>query len=329
MIPAPLIDFALPSFIIVALTGAAQIGLFATLKESEATLDELSERTKTNKRPLQILLETLEHIGYVEADNGTWSLTSYTRKAVPVDEYSEIIPFFREQMMRTVENVDRALRETPEQGVIGWKPLKEGEFGRSYQITMRWLARQTVEEVTKKVDLPEGAERMIDVGGSHGLYCVEMCRKFPELKGTVMDWPIGIENARQTLREETDVADRIDTLEGDFFEDEFPGQYDYAFLGNIIHSNSPEENRKLFRKLAGATTDGAKLGILDQLDNVGGSRFNQSVAALIGWNLFLFVNGRSYKVDQVKEWLSEAGFQDVNVQPLKKSPGFILLVAKK
>ncbi len=328
-IPAPLIDFALPSFMITALTGAAHIDLFKILDKSDATLEELSEKTGANKRPLRILLRTLEHMGYVKNEDERWTLSSYARKAVPLQELSEILPFFREQLTRTVQNVEEALLETPEEGVIGWDPVKEGEFGKSYQAAMRWLAKQSVEEVTKKIDLPKDATRMIDVGGSHGLYCVEMCRKHPGLQGTIMDWPIGIENARQTLREKSDVAERIDTLEGDFFEDDFPGNYDYAFLGNIIHSNNPDQNRELFQKLADSTTEGAKLGILDQFDNISGSGFNQSVASLVGWNLFLFVNGRSYDVEEVKEWLDEAGFGDINVKPLKKSPGFTLLVASK
>ncbi|MDZ7694303.1 MAG: methyltransferase [Balneolaceae bacterium] len=328
-IPGPLIDFALPSFIITALTGASHIDLFQVLDESEASVDELSEKIGANKRPLQNLLRALKQIGYVEKKNGRWTLTSYTRKAVPVEEFSEILPFFREQLVRTVQKVDQALMETPEEGVIGWEPLKGGEFGRSYQSAMRWLARQSVEEVTKKVELPEGVTRMIDVGGSHGLYCVEICRKYPELQGTVMDWPIGIEAAEETLEQESDVAGRIETLEGNFFEDELPGGYDYAFLGNIIHSNSPDQNRYLLMKLADATTEQGSVGILDQFDNVSGSGFNQSVAALIGWNLFLFVNGRSYAVEEVEEWLKETGFGNVEVKPLKKSPGFTLLTASK
>jgi hypothetical protein len=194
---------------------------------------------------------------------------------------------------------------------------------------MRWLASSTVQEVTKKVSLPDGTRKMLDVGGSHGLYCVEMCRKYPELRATVMDWPVGIENAKKTLQEESDVADRIDTLEADFLKDPFPGGYDYAFFGNIIHGNVPEQNQELFNRLGRLLTNKGTIGILDQFDNVSGSRFTRSVASLIGWNLFLFSNGRAYQVDDVKGWLKDAGFPNTKVKPLKKCPGFTLLIAKR
>jgi hypothetical protein len=45
--------------------------------------------------------------------------------------------------------------------------------------------------------------------------------------------------------------------------------------------------------------------------------------------LFLFSNGRAYEVDEVLGWLNDAGFPNSKVKPLKKSPGFTLLVAKR
>jgi hypothetical protein len=144
-----------------------------------------------------------------------------------------------------------------------------------------------------------------------------------------MDWPVGIENAQQTIKEETDVADRIDTLEGDFFKDEFPEGYDYAFFGNIIHGNSPEQNRELFNRLGEKLSQNGTIGILDQFDNVSGSHFTQSVASLVGWQLFLFTSGRAYELKKVQTWLSDAGFPNSRVMPLKKNPGFTLLTASR
>lgn len=177
--------------------------------------------------------------------------------------------------------------------------------------------------------MPKGGSKMLDIGGSHGLYCVEMCRKHPNLQATVLDWSIGIENAKETLQQETDVADRIDTVEADFFEDEFPEGYDLAFFGNIIHGNNPDQNKRLFQRLGQSMTDVGTIGILDQFDNISGSQFTQSVASLVGWNLFLFANGRAYDVEEVKNWLKEAGFPNAKVKPLKQSPGFTLLMASK
>lgn len=329
MIPGPLLDLGLPAFLSSALCGAGEIDLFRKMDEGPATLKELAEKTESDDRALQNLLQVLKPLGYVKEKNEQYELTKYTRKTVPIEIFHEMIPFFKEQQIRNTKFAVRALREAPEDGIFGWENVKSGEIARSYQVTMRWLAGTTSDEVCKKLTLPEGGKRMLDVGGSHGLYCVKMCRKYPELQATVLDWPVGIENARETLKNERDVADRIDTLEADFHNDEFPKGYDLAFLGNIIHGNRPDQNRQLFTRLAESTTDKGRVGIVDQFDNISGSKFTRSVAALIGWNLFLFANGRAYEVEEVLYWLNEAGFSQSEVIPLKKSPGFTLLVAGK
>ncbi len=329
MVPWPLLDVGMSGFMFSAFIGAGEVDLFKKMNEGPANLQQLAQKTGCNERALQNLLNVLEPLGYVKRKGKQYELTKEAQKTVPIDTFHEMIPYFKKQEMLNIENAGRALREVPEEGVIGWERVQEGKFGRSYQVAMRWLAGSTVEEVTKKISLPKGAKRMIDIGGSHGLYCVEMCKRHPELKATVLDWPIGIENAQETLREEPEVAGRIDTHAADFHEDELPEGYDFAFLGNIIHGNRPEQNRKLFKKISAATTDSAKIGILDQFDNISGSSFTKAVSALAGWALFLFANGRAYDIAQVRDWLNEAGFSNLKTHGLRSSPGFTLLVAEK
>ncbi len=329
IVPAPLLDVGLPGYKIIALIGAGEIDLFKKMAEGPASLDSLAKKTGCNNHALNNLLRVLMPLGYVEKQNEKYTLTKYAKKAVPIEVFKDLTTYFRETMLLCLTNLGQALREAPEEGVVGWDRVKDGEFGRSYQNTMRWMASNTVGEVTKNVKLPNGIKKMVDVGGSHGLYCVEMCRKYPTLQATVLDWPIGIENARQTLQEETDVSNRINTLEADYHHDEIPSGNDYAFLGNIVHGNSPEQNQKLFKKLAEASSDKGSIGILDQFGNLSGSQFSQSVASLIGWGLFLFANGRAYELEDVMQWLNDAGYVKTKIKPLKKTPGFTLLVASK
>jgi len=329
LVPGVLLDLGISSFMLSAFIGAGEIDLFRTMNEGPKSLKGLAEKTSTNERALKNLLQVLEPLGYVEEKNGRYALTKYTKKSFPINSFHEMIPFFREQARTSIQNAGKALREAPEEGVLGWEMVKSGKIARSYQVSMRWLANMTVDEVVKKIDLPKNGDKMLDIGGSHGLYCVKMCRMHSHLKATVMDWPIGIANAKETLEKETDVADRIDTLEGDFLMEELPMGFDFAFLGNIIHGNNPDQNKELFQKISDATTENAAIGILDQFDNISGSRFTRTLAALAGWNLFLFANGRAYDVEEVKSWLKEAGFSKTKVKPLRQSPGFTLLMAGK
>lgn len=327
LIPGILFDVGMSMFQLWMFIGAMEIGLFEHLKNGPCDIETLAEKTGASERGIKIMVDALEPLGYLEADNGTYRLSKMAQHSLPVDLLRDMVPFFKYQISEYAD-VSRAIKEAPEDGICGWEKVQSGEIGRSYQVSMRWLGSQTVDEVVKKVKLPGGARRMLDVGGSHGLYTVAFCRKYPDLRGSVLDWPIGLENARQTLGETRDVADRIDLVERDFETEDLPDGYDFAFLGNIIHGLSPEGNQRLFEKLARATTDSGTVAIMDQLAGVSGSKFARGVAALVGFNLFMFSGGRNYPYEDVKHWLSDVGFTNVTQKSLRQ-PGFSLIVAQK
>lgn len=327
-VPGLFLDVGMSIFQFWAVVGAAKIGLFESLeRDGPLTVSELARRTDTEERGLERLVHVLGPLGYLDRTDGGYDLSDAARRSLPVDQLSEIAPIF-EFMMKECEDVERALREAPEDGIIGWEPVRSGRIGRSYQALMRWIGSQSVEEVVATVDLPDGAERMLDVGGSHGLFTVGFCREHPGLEGTVLDWEIGLKNARQTLQENPDVASRIHLLERDFEKEELPSGFDFAFLGQIVHGIGPEGNRELFRKLASATTEIGTVAILDQLAGVSGSRFGRAIAGLLGFNLFLFSGGRNYEYDRLGTWLEEAGFPHLTRHSLRQ-PGYSLLVARK
>lgn len=327
-VPWLLLDAGLPTFSFWAVIAASELCLFQELKDGPQTVDGLAEELGASRRGLEVLLEALEGLDYLDRENGTVALTDTARKSLPLDLMNAMAPFFKDQMLASADAA-RAIKEAPEEGIIGWERVKSGPVGRGYQAAMRWLASGTVDEVVGKIELPEGAQRMLDVGGSHGLYTVAFCRKYPDLHGTILDWPIGLEAAERTLEENPDVADQIDLVARDFEREELPKGYDFALLGNIVHGLSPEGNRELFNRLADSTTDIGAVGIVDQLSGVSGSDFTQAVAGLIGFNLFLFSGGRSYPYEQLEEWLRQAGFLEVSQEGLRQSPGFSLVFATK
>ncbi len=328
-IPPLLLDLGIPMFQTGAMLAALDVGIFEALDDDEPRdLETLSRETGAAERGLRNLLDVLVPLGYVEEDEGGYRLSPLAARTLPMDQIGELYPFMRAQAEEFLE-AGRGVREAPEDGIVGWETVRSGEVGRSYQAAMRWLASLTVDEVVDAVDLSPPPRRMLDVGGAHALYTVAFCEKYPGLEGAVLDWEIGLESARETLEDRPEMAERIDLVELDFEEaEELPGGYDFAFLGNIVHGISPEGNRELFGKLGRATTDRGAVALVDQLAGVSGSHFSRSVAALLGFNLFLFSGGRSYEYDRLTGWLAEAGFVDAERTSLRQ-PGFILVVARK
>ncbi|HEX5437979.1 MAG TPA: methyltransferase [Gemmatimonadaceae bacterium] len=329
-IPWPLLDVFLAAQQAAVVSAAAELGLFDVLRGGALTAEEVAARTGASLPGTIALLTALTGLGYVaEGAEGRVYLTPAARRAMPLDDIRTIAPFLLE-LVRVAGESAHAVREAPPGGVVDHSRIQSGSMGRAFQTAMRWTAAGNMREVGQRVELPDSARRLLDVGGSHGLYTVALCTKYPELHATILDWPIGIEAARQTMHDHPDIAPRVDFAEGDFERDvELPGGYDVAFLGNIVHGLTPEQNATLLAKIARATTDSATVVILDQLAGKSGSAFSRGVAGLIGFNLFLVTGGRAYRFDEMREWLAAAGFPHATHTALRKAPGLSLVTARK
>ena len=329
IIPTVLLDTGVSMFQASALLTAGDIRLFTHLKNGPLSLKEIQSRTQTSLHGLSVLLTCMVNLGYLDQRGDEYWLSKATLRSFPIDLFPAMIPFFR-AMNAQLNRATEAVNTDPDGGIMGWDMVKEGEVGRSYQTAMRWLGSSMVKEVASRIQFTTSPKAMLDVGGSHGLYCVEFCRRYAGLRATIFDWPIGLDNARTTLAAERDVAPRIDLVEGDFEKGDLPsGGYDFVFLGNIVHGLREDANKLLFRKIAAVTSSGATISILDQYSNVRGSAFVKGVASLIGWNLFLFAGGRAYDFDVLAEWLNDAGFGSAKLTHLSRAPGFSLITARK
>lgn len=328
IMPWLVIDGGLPQFTMSAVLGAADVGLFEALQDGPASRGELAERCRCARRGVDEVVDVLVHLGYLGEDGDRLSLTTAARRSLPLEDMQRIAPFLREMGKRMVD-AGRAIREAPEEGIITWEAVQSGPVAEGYQALMRHLASGLVDDVVGKVKLHDDAERMLDIGGSHGLYTLSMCQKYPRLRGTIIDWPIGLAEAKRTLDEHPGLANRIELVERDFEREDLPTGYDFVFLGQIVHGIDPKGNQKLFGRIARSTRPGAMIGILDQFAGVKGSSFGRAVASLLGFNLFLFSGGRSYAFDRLAGWLADVGFEKAEHKPLRKSPGYSLLLAKK
>ncbi len=71
------------------------------------------------------------------------------------------------------------------------------------------------------------------MGGGTGAVSIGLCRSFPDLRAIVFDLPENVEIARKFV-EESNLANRIECVGGDFQKDELPEDFDVALLANFM-----------------------------------------------------------------------------------------------
>ena len=147
---------------------------------------------------------------------------------------------------------------------------------------------------------------LLDVGGASGTWTIALLRAIPDARATIFDLPDAIEQARARFAA-TDLADRVELIAGDFYEEELPPGADFAWVSAIIHQHGREDSRALFGKVYRALTPGGRIAIRDFV--MEDSRTEPIGGALFAINMLVNTErGGTFTLDEISRDLLAAGF---------------------
>jgi O-methyltransferase domain/Dimerisation domain len=313
LLPTPVMDEWLYMWSARSLLTAQELGVFDALNNGPMTGLEIAGKVGASSRAIGHLLDTLVSLGYLKKNGMGYTNTRTSAKWLVKQSphYVGDWQYITELLWRMSENLTEVLRS----GLVkenGFDFLNANpEWWPKIEASWRAMASPGI---ASKFKLASSARRLIDIGGGHGLYSVAFCRKYPSLTATIFDWPKGIQSARETV-ESAGMLERIGFHEGDFMTDDLGTDYDVALLFNIIHGHDSRENVFLLRKTAEALNKNGTVLILDQIRGSNRSRLSSLVAETTGLNLFLWTGGKTYTFEEVRSWLTDAGF--VSIQEKK------------
>jgi len=169
-------------------------------------------------------------------------------------------------------------------------------------------------------DLPFSC--FLDVGGGPATWTIAMLRAHPEARAILFDLPHVVPMAKQRIAE-AGMSDRVELVVGDFYTDPLPTGADLAWLGAIIHQNSDDQNRDLYRKAFAALEPGGQVLVRDTVMEE--SRTEPIAGALFAINMLVATpGGGTYTFGEITDGLQEAGFVDVSL--LRRDPAMNALV---
>lgn len=173
-----------------------------------------------------------------------------------------------------------------------------------------------------------GATRLLDVGCGPGTYSRAFLEANPDLAATLFDLPGTLEVTRDVVAGwPGGVQDRVDIVEGDFTADDLPGGHDLVWVSNILHSEPEEGCRDLLAKVREALVPGGRIVLKDHF--LEPDRTRPRRGAVFAITMLLFTRGRCYSFDEVRDWLEQAGFEDVEQRPMGEDWPQSLIVARR
>lgn len=169
---------------------------------------------------------------------------------------------------------------------------------------------------------PERFARIADIGGSNGYFLARMLQRHPAGRGVLFDLPEVVADAAPLLTE-YGVADRVETVAGDFFTSDLPAGCDAYILKSIIHNWPDEACIRLLRRLRATIGDtGARVIAIDQV-----------VPALDQWDhskiididMLVLFGGKERTLREWEELFAASGFTLANTPATR---GWALLEAR-
>jgi 2-polyprenyl-3-methyl-5-hydroxy-6-metoxy-1,4-benzoquinol methylase len=311
---------------------AAQMGLFGVLAERPSTPTELAQKLNSHERGTESLLLALAAIGYVVEQDGRYHNSPLVTKWVLASDGFNLdaaltfwTAVFHDLSPHALEVMQTG--ERPYGHIYQWLESKP-DISHAFQQQLMAGVSFTGPDVVKKLNLPETAAWVLDVGGGHGLFSIMLCQQHPHLQASVLDTETALQTAAINITQHN-LSERVHLHRGDLWQAEWGDGYDAILLFNLIHHYDEAQNVELLRRCAAALKPGGQVAILDQIAGKVPGNVANAVIRLIALHYFLLADGRVYAHDNIQSWLQQTGFSEAQFHRMGKAPGTSLMVARK
>ncbi|MEV0390648.1 methyltransferase [Nonomuraea sp. NPDC050643] len=262
-----LIDEALGFVYPAALRAVATVGVADHLAGGPLTVAELAERTGTQEGSLRRVLRVLATRGvFEELDDGRVRLTTLgqaLRSDAPFPARPAVLMLTDRSLWQSAGEVERCLRQGG--------PVFEELFGMpffeyfahderaaaAFHSGMAAFSDQENEPIAAACDFPASGV-VVDVGGGHGGFLLEVLRRSPGVEGVLLDEEHVVSGHRLDVEE---IKGRWRVAAGDFFAEVPPA--DLYVIKRILHDWDDENCVRLLRNCRRAMTPGGRVLVID------------------------------------------------------------------
>jgi hypothetical protein len=248
-------DFAAPWAVWVAAT----LRLADHIEASVSGLDELADRTSTNRDSLRRLMRYLVARGLFIEANGAYTNTDLSRLLLDERGWRQWLDLdnapgiWAESWIRLLTSVRTG---SPDRDAARYEDeLVRTGRAASFDELMAVQAKANAQEIAAMHDWSR-AEHVVDIGGGTGVMLRTLLAAHPHLRGTLFDLS-RVVNAAEP-------AERLDCVAGDFFADPLPRGDTYV-LSQILHGFADDNAARILTRCVEAGAAQMRILIVEEL----------------------------------------------------------------
>jgi SAM-dependent methyltransferase len=308
------------------LIAAVRTGLTERLARGPGTAAELAADLSLDPLPTQLLLDCLRSAGHVTGRGGRYQLSRSARRWLDPAARHSVGQFVSATgdywnwwagLAETARGAPPAAHHDAPPGDPYWRRYITGQLE---------LARLSAPEVARRLPLPAAPRSVLDIGGGHGWYSAELCRRHPGLTATVLDLPGSAAIGREIIAA-AGLSDRVRYRDGDAAVADLGTGHDGVLCFNLVHHLRPEQIAGLLARIHDALAPGGTLAVMDVFAEP--SRRASGPANYLGLFMYLSSGAQVYTPAQLHGWLRDAGFAAPRRVPVLRLPGQAVYVSTK
>jgi 3-hydroxy-5-methyl-1-naphthoate 3-O-methyltransferase len=304
-----------------AFSAACNLGVFEELSRGPSTTDDLARKLSVHPDGCRRLLAALRQLGLVEWTNDRYrnsELGDFLTSKSPVP--LEPLSMWGSPWPHMWEFLLDALRELSPRWQQALGTTAEETFAALYEDPIR-LRRFC--QLMDAFSIPIGdkiAERfdfashrcVLDVAGGPGGLAIQVGRKYPRLRGIIMDLPPVCKVAEERIQA-SGLSDRFTTQTANLLTGPYPPGADVITLSWILHDWNDENCSKILRNCFEALPSKGALLLSESVLNNDHSGTPFGVLLSLHMLVVCESGARERSEAEYRALLEEAGFRDLEV----------------
>jgi hypothetical protein len=307
-----------------ALYVVTHVGVADHLAAGPRTAADLAKATNTNEDALYRILRLLASVGiFEEVAPRSFALTpaaALMQKAHPHSMH-DLLAFIADpfhfcvyadliESLRTGRPAGEKTVGMPVFEYLGKNP----EYSEIFNRAMTNFSASIIPAVLEAYDFSDIGV-LVDVAGGHGEVLMSILRAHPKIRGVLMDLSHVVEGAKPRFAA-AGLADRVQTVAGDFFKAVPPGGDAYMMM-HIIHDWEDARAGQILRSIHTAMGDTRGKVIL--LEGVIAPGNAPDFGKLMDIEMLAFPGGRERTAEEFRTLFAGAGFELTSITPTKSA----------
>ncbi|MFA6422302.1 MAG: methyltransferase [Candidatus Buchananbacteria bacterium] len=307
--PEPLKKLTTSMWAFWTLLAGVKLNIFEYTME-KSTAEEVANKLNIDADPAERLLNALVAMELIEKQDDSYInlpiANKFLIKSHP-DYFGDFILMYEESAKYWIQLAEILIANKP---II--KSSKEWLSEPFFTRAMHNNAKIPANILSEIFDFSKKTH-LLDIGAGGGTFSIILTNKFPNLKATTIEQEEVCKIINENIEKEGD-ANKIDVIGGDFLKLDFPA-HDVALFAHIFHAHSIEENKLLLKKVYDKLPNDGTVIITEFLMNE--DKAGPLFSALFALNMKIDTeDGNAYTFNQIKGWLGEIGFKNIESKQL-------------